>query len=127
MMESGASEEKTYEIFLIGDTGNVARHGPDPVLETLRSHFDKSQHSAVLFLGDNIYPKGLPPEGSILRRDAENALLAHKEALKDYHGKVLFISGNHDWNKGREGGVSIHNKAGEIPRKAFWQVSDVPN
>ena len=103
-MQSENKEVKTFEIFLIGDTGNVHRHGADPVLETLSYHFNKEQSSAVLFLGDNIYPRGLPPEGNILRKDAENGLLAHKNALNDYHGKVLFISGNHDWNKGRPDG-----------------------
>ena len=33
VMQSGVKEKKTYEIFLIGDTGNVARHGHDPVLK----------------------------------------------------------------------------------------------
>jgi DNA repair exonuclease SbcCD nuclease subunit len=103
-MRSEDKEKRTYEIFLIGDTGNVHRHGPDPVLETLRSHLDEEQHSAVIFLGDNIYPRGLPPIGNILRKDAENGLIAHQNALKDYQGKVFFISGNHDWNKGRQDG-----------------------
>jgi len=104
---------------LIGDTGNVTRHGPDPVLSTLKAHFDKDQHSAVIFLGDNIYPRGLPAEGNILRKDAERALIAHKEAMKDYHGKVLFISGNHDWNKGREGGYEYILRQEKYLEKLF--------
>jgi predicted phosphodiesterase len=103
-MQSEESDNKSFDVFLIGDTGNVHRHGPDPVLETLVSHFKKEQDSAVIFLGDNIYPRGLPPVGNILRKDAENGLIAHKNALKEYHGKVLFVSGNHDWNKGRPDG-----------------------
>lgn len=126
IMQSGGREKKTYEIFLIGDTGNVARHGHDPVLETMRSHFDKGQHSAVIFLGDNIYPKGLPPEGAILRKDAENALIAHKKALKSYHGKVLFISGNHDWNKGREGGYEYILRQEKYLEKLFGKTVMYP-
>lgn len=94
----------SYEVFLIGDTGNVNRTGTDPVLDTLTKHLDPSQQSAVLFLGDNIYPRGMPPLGNILRKDAENTLQTHYNAFKDYHGKILFISGNHDWNKGRKDG-----------------------
>lgn len=105
-MQSEESDNESFDIFLIGDTGNVHRHGLDPVLETLASHFRKEQDSAVIFLGDNIYPRGLPPVGNILRKDAENGLIAHKNALREYHGKVLFISGNHDWNKGRPDGYN---------------------
>lgn len=118
-MRSEGIEKRTYEIFLIGDTGNVLRHGPDPVLETLRSHFDEEQHSAVIFLGDNIYPRGLPPKGNILRKDAENSLIAHKNALQDYHGKVLFISGNHDWNKGRQDGYDYVIRQEKYLEKLF--------
>ena len=118
-MLSEDKDKGTYEIFLIGDTGNVYRHGTDPVLETLRSHFDEEQHSAVIFLGDNIYPRGLPAKGNILRRDAENSLIAHKNALKDYHGKVLFISGNHDWNKGRQDGYDYVIRQEKYLEKLF--------
>ena len=118
-MLSEDKDKGTYEIFLIGDTGNVHRHGPDPVLETLRSHFDEEQHSAVIFLGDNIYPRGLPPKGNILRKDAENGLIAHKNALKDYHGKVLFVSGNHDWNKGRQDGYDYVIRQEKYLEKLF--------
>lgn len=118
-MQSKNKDSSAFEVFLIGDTGNVQRHGTDPVLETLSSHFDKDQDSAVLFLGDNIYPRGLPPENNILRKDAENSLLAHKKALKDYHGKVLFISGNHDWNKGKSDGYDYVLRQEQYLEKLF--------
>ena len=121
MMQAKVVKIKPYELFLIGDTGNVNRHQADPVLETLKCHFDKNQHSAVLFLGDNIYPRGLPPKSNILRADAENALKAHHEALKDYHGKVLFISGNHDWNKGRKDGYDYVLRQEKYLEKLFDQ------
>ena len=97
-------KDNSFEIFLIGDTGNISRHKPDAVLETLKAHINKEQNSAIVFLGDNIYPRGLPPVGHLLRKEAEATLNAYKESLKDYHGKVVFISGNHDWNKGRKDG-----------------------
>lgn len=97
-------KDKSFEIFLIGDTGNISRHKPDAVLETLKAHISREQDSAIVFLGDNIYPRGLPPKGHLLRKEAEATLNAYKESLKNYHGKVIFISGNHDWNKGRKDG-----------------------
>ena len=95
---------KPFELFLIGDTGDISINKPDPVLETLKAHFSASCDSAVIFLGDNIYPRGMPPEGNILRKNAEATMRQYHEALKDYPGKIVFISGNHDWNKGRRDG-----------------------
>ncbi len=103
-MQPEPTPKKTFDIFLIGDTGSIARHKPDAVLETMKAHLKPETESAVIFLGDNIYPKGLPASGHLLRKEAEGTLEAYKEALKDYSGKVLYISGNHDWNKGRKDG-----------------------
>lgn len=108
-----------FELFLIGDTGDISRTKPDPVLETLRSHFNENENSAVIFLGDNIYPRGLPPEGNILRKDAEATLKQHHEALKDYSGKIVFLSGNHDWNKGRSDGYEYVLRQEKYIQKLF--------
>lgn len=110
---------KSFEIFLIGDTGNISRHKPDSVLETLKAHIDTEQESAIVFLGDNVYPRGLPAKGHLLRNEAEATLNAHKESLKDYHGKVLFISGNHDWNKGRKDGYDYILRQEKYLEKLF--------
>ncbi|MEJ7778789.1 MAG: metallophosphoesterase [Daejeonella sp.] len=126
-MQTKTGKKRPYEVFLIGDTGNINRIKPDPVLETLKHHLDKDQHSAVLFLGDNIYPRGLPPKSNILRTDAENTLNAHYQALKDYHGKVLFISGNHDWNKGRKDGYEYVIRQEKYLEKLFGQNVMLPS
>ncbi|HEY1025655.1 MAG TPA: metallophosphoesterase [Sphingobacteriaceae bacterium] len=94
-----------FDIFLIGDTGAIAKHKPDPVMQMLRDQIMENANSAVVFLGDNAYPRGLPPEGNILRKEAEIILNKHKEALDGYDGRVIFISGNHDWNNGRRNGL----------------------
>lgn len=94
-----------FDVYLIGDTGGVNRLLADPVMDTLKAHLDPRERSAVVFLGDNIYPNGLPDNWHILRKDAELALRAHHTAMKDYHGRVFFIGGNHDWNKGKRNGL----------------------
>ncbi len=108
-----------YEVLLIGDSGNIKRNKPDEILELMKVHLPKNQESAVIFLGDNVYPKGLPPEGDELRADAEQVLLNHHRALKDYLGKVLFISGNHDWNKGKEDGIEYVLRQEKFIRSLF--------
>ena len=118
-MPSALKNIVPFEVFLIGDTGSIARYKPDPVLEMLKAHCDVNQDSAIVFLGDNVYPRGLPPKNHLLRTDAEGTLNAYKNALKDYHGKILFISGNHDWNKGRKYGYDYILRQQKYLEKLF--------
>ncbi|MBC8052443.1 MAG: metallophosphoesterase [Sphingobacteriaceae bacterium] len=110
-----------FELFLIGDTGDISLARPDPVLQTLCSHFDEKQDSGVIFLGDNIYPRGLPPTSNILRKSAERTLIQHHEALKGYNGKLIFIAGNHDWNKGRKDGYEYIIRQEQYMRELFGE------
>lgn len=91
-----------YSVFLIGDAGE-----PDsnPVLAALKRDLEKAgARSAVVFLGDNIYPKGLPPEGHSLRPAAEQSINQQVDAVRTHPGKTFFIPGNHDWAQGRKYG-----------------------
>jgi len=94
-----------HKIFLIGDTGKPKLQG-DEVLELLKAKITvEAVNSTVIFLGDNVYPNGLPPESDPKRALAVSRLNAQLDVLKEYKGNVFFISGNHDWNKGRDGGL----------------------
>ncbi|MGV3507844.1 MAG: metallophosphoesterase [Sphingobacteriaceae bacterium] len=108
-----------FELFLIGDTGDISLNKPDPVLQTLCSHFDDKQALGVIFLGDNIYPRGMPPISNILRKNAERTLDQHHEILKNYKGDLVFIAGNHDWNKGRKDGYDYIIRQEQYLRKIF--------
>jgi hypothetical protein len=82
-------------LLLIGDAGEP--RSEDPVLATLREEIRRSAAStAVVFLGDNIYPSGMPDLASSERRSAERRLDAQLSAA-DGAGAVYFIPGNHDW------------------------------
>jgi len=94
-----------YSVFLIGDAGAPSLINPDETLELLRSQLLKAgKNSAVFFLGDNIYPKGMPPPTDPLHEVAEQRLVRQLKSLDGYEGQIGFLSGNHDWNKGRKGG-----------------------
>jgi predicted phosphodiesterase len=108
-----------YEIILIGDSGNIARYRPDPVFELLKYHLPKLKEAAVIFLGDNVYPKGLPDAADPLRADAEQVLRKHHEVVKDFEGKVVFLSGNHDWNKGKSNGYDYVIRQEKFIEKLF--------
>ena len=88
-----------HSVFLVGDAGEP---GENPVLTMLRKELDKAgANSSVIFLGDNIYPKGLPPVGHKLRPLAEEAINNQINSVKGSPGKKIFIPGNHDWAQGR--------------------------
>jgi hypothetical protein len=83
-------------LFLIGDAGAPA---PDePVLIALRNEIKANpSRSATVFLGDNIYPRGMPPEGSPMRTEAERRLKAQVDIATATETPAYFVLGNHDW------------------------------
>ncbi len=99
--------EVRHRVFLIGDAGLSPRDSMNPVLQRFRDRLSgASENSTALFLGDNIYPAGLPdpkkdPEGYYMARSNLDAQL---NTLEDFEGRPVFIPGNHDWySNGLEG------------------------
>lgn len=98
--------ELAYSVFLLGDGGEAKPNPTEPVLALLKlKSREAGEKSAVVFLGDNIYPSGLPPEDDPGRKGAEESIRAQLEAVREYPGRVFFIPGNHDWNQSRRGGL----------------------
>ncbi|WP_161891186.1 metallophosphoesterase [Pontibacter russatus] len=97
--------ELVHSVAMLGDVGAVATDGSDPVLQLFgKWQLAVGKAGTAVFLGDNLYPIGLPPEGHRLRQPAEarlDLLLGH---IQNYPGKGIFLSGNHDWLKGSKGG-----------------------
>ncbi|MBV1922637.1 MAG: metallophosphoesterase, partial [Flavobacteriaceae bacterium] len=101
---SGKVLERT--LYLIGDAGNAYLGESTEALKAFTKKINKnsSKKDFVVFLGDNIYEKGLPKKESENRKIAEHRIDVKIEAVKDFKGKVLFIPGNHDWyNNGLPG------------------------
>ena len=82
------------------------------MLALLRAHLDAAgPQSAVVFLGDNVYPAGLPPIVSPDRAEAERRLDAQLDALRGYAGQVFFLPGNRDWqNAGPDGLAAVRRE-----------------
>jgi hypothetical protein len=97
-----ASDVETT-IYLIGDAG-----APDldrePVLEALASDAANIRDSAVIvFLGDNVYPRGLPAPNGEDREEGERRLRMQVNAVIAGNARGIFIPGNHDWDFAGEG------------------------
>ena len=79
--------------------------GPDPVMSLLQDWLRAAGAAGtVVLLGDNVYPTGLPAPAHPGRAAAERRLNVQLDALRPFAGRVVFLSGNHDWNKGRRDG-----------------------
>jgi hypothetical protein len=99
-------------MFLIGDAG-----GPDynqePVLQEMIRQSDslKNVERFVVFLGDNVYPKGIPPADQPARADAEKRLATQIGAVRQGGAKGILVPGNHDWERqGKDGWNAIRRQ-----------------
>jgi hypothetical protein len=99
-------------LFLIGDAGGKA-YDAEPVLKEFARQSDSLRHVRrfVVFLGDNVYPKGIPPAGHPDRIDAELRLAAQISAIREGGAKGFLIPGNHDWERqGADGWNAIRRQ-----------------
>ena len=96
--------EKT--IYLIGDAGYAKEGTSTPGLLALEKHLDAQgkKDDYTIFLGDNIYPDGMPKKDAPDRKISEHRLDVQIEAVKNFEGQTIIIPGNHDWyNEGLKG------------------------
>jgi hypothetical protein len=116
-------------IFLIGDAGSKAYDG-EPVLQELALQSDSLRpvRQFVVFLGDNVYPRGVPPVGHPNRDDAERRLAAQVLAIRKGSAQGLLIPGNHDWDRqGRDGWNSIRRQDSLVRRFGGGDVRLAPS
>lgn len=103
------TSQLAYSVFLIGDAGSPDPE--EPIIQELKRQIhqpDAQARSAVVYLGDNIYPIGLPKEGSPLRGEMERRMKTQLDILKGYDGERYIIPGNHDWEQGARGGAEAN-------------------
>lgn len=97
----GYPEHKEIEkrFYLVGDAGETEVTNVADGIEAFRSFLDSANvpDASVIFLGDNIYPAGMPPEGHPAREEAEEVMKSLLNTVDSFEGEVMFIPGNHDW------------------------------
>ena len=120
-----AAGEAVATVFLIGDAGAPKAAG-EPVLEALsRSLANRPDSTVILFLGDNVYPVGLPDSGDRSFRESARRLKAQLAFAGQV--RVIFAPGNHDWDRsGREGLVRIRRQGRFIARETAERARLVP-
>ncbi len=94
----------TQRIFLIGDAGELFGN-THPVVDWLGKNVDwNDEKNVAVYLGDNVYPLGLPMEGEGDYAAAKNVMDYQINLVKGKKGKAFFVLGNHDWKNGKIGG-----------------------
>ncbi|MDI6050980.1 metallophosphoesterase [Flavobacterium sp. XS2P24] len=106
VLQNGTDSSKiAHTFYLIGDAGNANEEKAQQTMGLLEDRLKKANNNTtLLFLGDNIYPKGLPNTDHTNERIiAETKLKNQLQLSKDFKGKTIFIPGNHDWYSGIKG------------------------
>ncbi len=106
------NKEVDKVFYLVGDAGLSPMNGMSQGLTAFHKLIsDKNtQGDYTLFLGDNIYPAGLPEIEHKYRGTAENMLNAQVKSVENFKGQSIFIPGNHEWYAGGVTGVRLEEK-----------------
>ncbi len=92
-------------IFLAGDAGEL-KNGKHPVIDGLIKTADwNDERNTIIYLGDNIYPQGLPQSGDKNFLAKQKIIDYQLSVVKDKKAKAFFVPGNHDWKQGKPGGL----------------------
>lgn len=94
-------------IILIGDAGEM-HHGTNVTVDAVKRTIDLNKgKNTVLFLGDNIYPLGLPDAADRRYPAAKEIIDYQANLLRDTKANGIFIPGNHDWSKHKPNGWDV--------------------
>ncbi len=98
ILNTSTTKDVAHSFYLLGDGGNSPIGSETITLKRLRTALTAaSKNSTLLFLGDNIYPAGMPKKGHTQRNFAEHQLKIQTDIVKNFKGNTIFIPGNHDW------------------------------
>lgn len=95
-----------FTIYAVGDAGYINTQSKAVLGELSKATASNQAPSMVIFLGDNIYPHGMPSESKAEEYDRAAKILANQVShLSSFNGEIVFIPGNHDWNGLKTGGI----------------------
>jgi hypothetical protein len=99
------ADSLALRLVLIGDAGLPAPGG-EPVLKGLQTEIGYDpKYSFVVFLGDNVYPRGMVLDSTATERRENERIINDQLApllATGVHG--IMLPGNHDWATGTAGG-----------------------
>src|SRR5829696_5840109 len=94
-------------LLFIGDAGEPDPRRPSIALDSLKAQAARApERTIIVFLGDNVYPNGIPRDSSVEYMDARRRLLAQVNSVPA-GARGIFIPGNHDWAQSEAYGRDI--------------------
>ena len=98
-------------VYLVGDAGVSGSPLFAALASDIRARVDAvgASHVAVIFLGDNVYPRGVEPgrASQVLQAQVDAANIAPNV-------QIFFVAGNHDWDQGRQDGLARVRRETEL-------------
>jgi hypothetical protein len=126
------ADDGVTRLYLIGDGGEPAPGG-EPVLRGLASELGRDPgRSFAVFLGDNVYPRGIVAPEQPEHAESVRRLAAQIDAARDSGARFLFVPGNHDWDHwGKDGWNAVRRQAALVgerggPRADFQPRDGCP-
>ena len=103
---SGAQDSIRHRMIFIGDAGEI-NHKQEEIIPYASEMVLKGK-TTVMYLGDNVYPRGVGLEGSSDEVSTRDILRAQYIPMREKGAPVYFIPGNHDWDRmGKKGLAKI--------------------
>jgi hypothetical protein len=93
-----------HRVIFIGDAGEMSE-GQKAVIEHAADNVFNTKTS-VVYLGDNIYPRGLGLPGTKSDTLGREILQSQYQPLRSKGAAVYFVPGNHDWDKSGSKGLA---------------------
>lgn len=120
------ADSVAQRIILIGDAGQQEKD-KQPELELARKLFPMDKKTTVLYLGDNVYPQGLPSVYADDYDKRRQVLDSQINLVRGTKARAYFIPGNHDWAQGRAGGYQqVTNQSNYIVSQNLENVQFIP-
>jgi len=100
----GKSAVPDFSVFLVGGSGMA--YTSEAVLSMLEEQLTGAgKNSAAIFLGNQVYPNGLPDSTYRTWDKARESLLPQLRIMENYPGELIVIPGIHDWAGGKKDGL----------------------
>ncbi|MEO6732629.1 MAG: BamA/TamA family outer membrane protein [Ferruginibacter sp.] len=112
LQHTAAQKAVQNRIILIGDAGEINVEQKAVLQDAMQNAI--AGKTMVLFLGDNIYPRGMQVAGDKKLPSTEDILRSQYEAFRKAGIPVYFVPGNHDWDKSGPKGLE------KIVRASQW-------
>lgn len=107
--QSLAQEAVERRMIFIGDAGEI-NHQQQALIPAAAELVIPGK-TTVVFLGDNIYPRGMGLPGSKEQEHTRGILRSQFTPMRAKNAPVYFIPGNHDWDKmGKQGLAKIREQ-----------------